>query len=138
LIGKNVLAPGSTLTVSSGTASGFGVQVGGATSDLTATIKNSSGQTVQTLDLGAQKAAGVVPVAWNGESSSGTVVPDGTYTISVAAASTPATATASAATVTATPLSIGTVTSVVQQSSGVGLTLSNGNTVALSSVADIL
>jgi len=137
LIGKNVLAPGDTLTVASGATSGFGVQVGSAATDVKVTIKNSSGATVQTLDLGAQPA-GVVPISWNGASSSGTQVPDGTYTISTSATGAAATAGGTATTVTATPLSVGTVTSVVQQSSGVGLTLSTGNTVALSSVADIL
>jgi len=137
LIGKSVLAPGTSVTVASGTASGFGVQIGGAATDVKVTIKNSAGATVQTLDLGAQPA-GVVPIAWNGENSSGALSPDGTYTISATATGAAAKAGGTATTVTASPLSVGTVTSVVQQSNGVGLTLSTGNTVALSSVADIL
>jgi len=136
LIGKDVLAPGTTFAVSSGTAAGFGVEVGSAATDVTVTIKNSAGTTVQTLDLGAQ-SAGAVPISWNGETSAGTQAPEGTYTISATATGAPATAGAVPTTVTATPLTISTVEGVVQQSSGVGVALSTGSTVALSTIADI-
>jgi len=137
LIGKSVLAPGTSVTVTSGVVSGFGVQVGSAATDVKVAIKNSAGTTVQTIDLGAQ-AAGAVPITWNGQTSSGVQAPSGTYTISATATGAPPTAGATPISVTATPLSISTVTSVIQQSSGVGLTLSGGNTVSLSSIADIL
>jgi len=138
LIGKDVLAPGTSISVSSGTASGFGVQLASAATDVTVTIKNSAGVTVQTDDLGAQ-SAGVIPITWNAESSSGSTVPDGTYTISVTATGAPTTTGGSATTVTATPLSVSEVTSVIQQSGGtVGVTLSSGNTVSVGSIADIL
>jgi flagellar basal-body rod modification protein FlgD len=136
LIGKDVLAPGTNFTVSSGTAAGFGVEVGSAATDVTVTIKNSAGITVQTLDLGAQPA-GAVPIAWNGETSAGVQAPDGTYTISATATGAPASAGAVPTSVTATPLTVSTVEGVVQQSSGVGVALSTGSTVPLSSVADI-
>lgn len=138
LIGKDVLAPGSTITVASGAASGFGVQLGTAATDVKVSIKNSSGTTVQTLDLGAE-SAGVVPITWNAENSSGSTVPDGNYTISVTATGAPTTTGGAATSVSATALAVSEVTSVIQQTGGtVGVTLSGGNTVAVSSIADIL
>ncbi len=138
LIGKDVLAPGSMITVASGAASGFGVQLGSAASNVTVSIKNSSGATVQTLNLGAE-SAGTVPITWNAESSSGSTVPDGNYTISVNATSAPTTTGGAATSVSATALAVSEVTSVIQQSGGtVGVTLSGGNTVSVGSIADIL
>ncbi len=136
LIGQNVLVPaaatGATSTVSSGASSGFGVSLSSAVSDLTVTIKNSSGSVVNTLDLGAQQA-GTVPVSWKPVDSSGNTLPDGTYSISAAGTST------TGATATVTALTGAQVQSVVQQSDGsTGLLLNNGNTVGMSSVSAIL
>lgn len=136
LIGQNVLVPaaatGATSTVSSGASSGFGVSLSSAVSDLTVTIKNSSGAVVNTLDFGAQQA-GTVPVSWKPVDSSGNTLPDGTYSISAAGTST------TGATATVTALTGAQVRSVVQQSDGsTGLLLNNGNTVGMSSVSAIL
>lgn len=133
LIGSSVLAPGNSVTVASGKSTSFGVQSANALSDMTISIKNSSGQVVNTLDLGAQ-AAGVVPVTgWTPVDKTGATLPDGTYTITVGG-----TTTAGAA-ATATALSASTVQSVVQQADGTtGLKLVNGTTVGLTSVASIL
>lgn len=131
LIGSTVLAPGSSATVSSGTVPQLGVQLSSAVSDVKLTITNSSGQVVNTLDLGAQ-SAGTVPVTWNGTDSSGNPVADGNYTIS-------ATATVNGQSATATALVASKVDAVIQQSGGgAGLSLANGSTVGLSSVAGIL
>jgi flagellar basal-body rod modification protein FlgD len=133
LIGKSVLAPGTGVTVASGTATASAVQLSGASTDVKAVFKDSNGNTVRTIDLGAE-SAGVVPVSWNGLSDSGSVVPDGTYTMSVTAAS----SSTSGAAVTATPLTMSTVSSVVQLPSGsVGVTLADGNTVNVSSIAQV-
>ncbi|WP_281179245.1 flagellar hook assembly protein FlgD [Paraburkholderia oxyphila] len=131
LIGSSVLAPGSTAAVSSGKAPQLGVQLSSAASDVKLTITNSSGQVVNTLDLGAQ-SAGTVPVTWNGTDSSGNTVADGNYTVS-------ATATVNGQSASATALVASTVQAVIQQSNGTaGLELANGSTVGLSSVAGIL
>jgi flagellar basal-body rod modification protein FlgD len=132
LIGSNVLASGSNVTVSSGAASTFGAKLDNAVSDLQILVKNSSGQIVNTLDLGAQ-AAGVIPVSgWTPVDSSGKTLADGTYTIT-------AQGTINGQQATATTLSASQVQSVVQMTDGTpGLKLANGSTVALSGVASIL
>jgi flagellar basal-body rod modification protein FlgD len=130
LIGKSVLAPGSAVTLKSGTATGMGVKLANAVSDLQVSIKDSAGKIVRTLDLGAQ-AAGTAPVTWDGKDTTGASAADGSYTIT-------ATGTINGQPATATTLAASQVTSVVQQSDGTpGLTLANGGTVALTSVAQI-
>lgn len=131
LIGSTVLAAGSSAAVSSGTAPQLGVQLTSAASDVKLTITNSAGQVVNTLDLGAQ-SAGTVPVTWNGKDSSGNTVADGTYTITAAA-------TVNGTSTSAQALVASQVQGVIQQSDGTaGLSLANGKTVSLSSVAGIL
>ena len=133
LIGQTVLVPGSTATVSSGSSPGFGFTLSQAVTDLKVTIKDSSGNVVSTVDLGAQ-AAGTVPVAWTPTDSSGAALPNGTYTISAQGTTSAGT---SASGITA--LTGQQVVSVVQQSSGnPGLLLQNGTTVDSTSVAAIL
>ncbi|SAL40151.1 flagellar basal body rod modification protein [Caballeronia arvi] len=132
LIGSNVLAAGNAMTVSSGASSSFGVQLANDVSDLQIVVKNSSGQIVNTLDLGAQ-GAGVVPVTgWKPVDSKGNTLADGSYTIT-------AQGTINGQQATATTLSASQVQSVVQMTGGApGLKLANGSTVALTSVASIL
>jgi flagellar basal-body rod modification protein FlgD len=132
LIGSNVLAAGNSVTVSKGASSSFGVQLANDVSDLQIVVKNSSGQIVNTLDLGAQ-GAGVVPVTgWTPVDSKGATLADGSYTIT-------AQGTINGQQATATTLSASQVQSVVQMSGGApGLKLANGSTVALTSVASIL
>lgn len=131
LIGQNVLVPGSSAIVSSGKSPGFGVVLPSAATDVQVTIKNSSGQVVNTIDLGAH-SAGNVPVSWTPTDSSGATLKDGTYTIS-------AVATVGGKTGAVSTLSGEQVLSVVQQSSGkTGLLLQDGTTVDSTSVAAIL
>jgi flagellar basal-body rod modification protein FlgD len=131
LIGSTVLAPGSSVAVSSGSAPEIGVQLASAASDVKLTVTNSSGQVVNTVDLGPE-SAGTVPISWTPKDSSGNTLADGNYTIS-------ASATVNGQPATATTLVASQVQSVIQQSGGgAGLTLANGSTVALTSVAGIL
>lgn len=69
LIGHGVLVDGSNVTLSSSKGI-LGVQLGTDADSVKVDIMDSSGKTVQTMDLGAQKA-GVLPLAWDG-------VPDAT------------------------------------------------------------
>ena len=132
LIGQSVLVPGSTTTVAGGASSGFGVSLDSNASDVTVTVKNSSGQIVSTLDLGAQQA-GTVPVGWKPVDSSGNTLADGTYTVSATATS------SSGATSAATTLTGAQVQSIVQQSGGgTALMLNNGTTVDMTKVVAIL
>jgi flagellar basal-body rod modification protein FlgD len=131
LIGSSVLAPGSSITVASGKTTEFGVQLANAASDMKVNVVNSAGKIVNTIDLGAQPA-GTVPVSWTPVDSTGATLPDGTYTIT-------ATGTVNGTAGTGTTLTAGTVQSVVQGTGGApSLVLSNGNTVALTSVAAVL
>ena len=131
LIGSSVLAPGNTITVASGKDSEFGVQLASAASDMTVNVVNSAGQIVNTIDLGAQPA-GTVPISWTPVDSTGAALPAGNYTIT-------ATGTVNGVAGTATTLTPGTVESVVQGTGGApNLVLSNGSTVALTSVAAVL
>lgn len=133
LIGQNVLVPGNTATVSSGSSSGFGFTLSQAVTDLKVTIKDSSGNVVNSVDLGAQ-AAGTVPVGWKPTDASGNTLPDGTYTISAQGTTSAGTSATGITTLTGQQ-----VVSVVQQSSGKqGLLLRNGTTVDSTSVAAIL
>ncbi len=129
LIGHTVLVPGSSVNLTSGSSATLGVQLPQAASNLTVTIKNGAGAVVDTLNLGSQ-ASGVVPVTWNGKSSTGSTLPSGTYSVS-------ASASAGNTAVTATPLTSGTVNSVTMGSQGASLDLGTLGTFALSSVAYI-
>ncbi len=133
LIGQDVLVPGSTATVSNGSSGGFGFTLSQAVTDLTVTIKDKSGNVVNTVDLGAQ-AAGTIPVGWKPTDASGNTLADGTYTISAQG-----TTSAGKSATGITTLTGQQVVSVVQQSSGKqGLLLQNGTTVDSTSVAAIL
>jgi flagellar basal-body rod modification protein FlgD len=131
LIGSTVLAPGNSISVASGKAGAFGVQLASAVSDLQVVVKNSAGTIVNTIDLGKQ-SAGTIPVGWTPTDTAGNALPDGNYTITAGG-------TINGQQATATTLTGATVQGVVTQSTGTaGLVLSNGSTVGLTSVAAIL
>jgi flagellar basal-body rod modification protein FlgD len=131
LIGSSVLVPGSSAFVSNGKSAGFGIQLPSDASDVQVTIKDSSGNPVSTIDLGAH-AAGNIPVAWNPVDSSNNPLPDGAYTIS-------AQATVGGQAGGVSTLSAEQVLSVIQQSSGgTGLLLQDGTTVDQTKVVAIL
>lgn len=131
LIGSNVLAPGNSLTVKSGAATPFGVQLASNVSNLTLTVKNAAGTVVNTINAGSQ-SAGTVPFNWTPTDASGNTLSDGKYTIS--ATYTDANGTPQ----TATVLTAAQVQSVVKQADGTaGLVLSNGSTVGLTQVGAI-
>ncbi|RUL76123.1 flagellar hook assembly protein FlgD [Dyella choica] len=79
LVGRQVLVPSSTLAYSGSTVNGA-VNVSTA-SDVVVSIKDNSGNVVNTIDLGPQQA-GLAQFSWNGKDSSGNAVASGTYTIS--------------------------------------------------------
>ena len=64
MIGKNVLVPGSTLTLSDGVAYA-GVNLPSAADQVTIKIMDSSGNVIQTEALGAHDS-GVINIAWDG------------------------------------------------------------------------
>jgi flagellar basal-body rod modification protein FlgD len=79
LVGRQVLVPSNALTYS-GSAVNGGVNVSTA-GDVVVTIKDTNGNVVNTIDLGAQPA-GLSSFTWNGKDSSGNAVANGTYSVS--------------------------------------------------------
>jgi flagellar basal-body rod modification protein FlgD len=114
MIGKNVLVPGTQMTLSNGAAYA-GINLSGAADQVTLKILDSSGKVIDTQKLGAQ-AAGVFNIAWDGTTDAGTKAADGTYKFSVEA-------TQGGNAVTAAPLQIGTVSALVRSNSGFMLDL---------------
>ncbi len=83
LIGKQISAQSSTINVSSGSPSALSYTLT-EPATVTMTITNSSGATVNTLNLGSQ-SAGSYTVPWTGTDSTGNTVADGAYTCTVTA-----------------------------------------------------
>ncbi|WP_175715517.1 flagellar hook assembly protein FlgD [Burkholderia ambifaria] len=131
LIGTNVLAPGNGVAVKGGAASPFGVSLANDVSNLTITVKNSSGAVVNTINAGKQ-AAGTVPFNWTPTDAAGNALPDGKYTVSAQYTG------SDGKTYAPTVLAAAQVQSVIKQADGTaGLVLSNGTTVGLTQVASI-
>jgi flagellar basal-body rod modification protein FlgD len=86
LVGRTVTIGGGTISFNGTSASPANVTLGGAAGDVTATISDSSGNPIRTLDLGA-KGAGPLAIQWDGNNSAGQGVPPGTYTVNVTATS---------------------------------------------------
>ncbi|MHB1099064.1 MAG: flagellar hook assembly protein FlgD [Burkholderiales bacterium] len=128
LIGKTVLADGSSMTLQNGGAS-YGVNLPQAVDSMTVSITDAAGNTVKTLNLGAQQA-GTLSLQWDGTTNAGAQVPNGTYNFSVKASQ-------GGTSVAATTLSPSVVSSVSQNANGVQLNLGNGSTVDLSAVKQI-
>jgi flagellar basal-body rod modification protein FlgD len=84
LVGKTVTVSGNSVTFNGTAATPSSVTLGSAAASVTGTITDSSGNVVQTLNLGAH-AAGAMPIPWDGHDSSGGTVPIGNYTVSVSA-----------------------------------------------------
>jgi len=131
LIGQTVLVPGSGLQLKNGSAVG-GVNLPQAADSVVVSVLDSSGQTVDTVDLGAQ-TAGVLGFQWDGSTNSGTTAADGNYTFSVKA-------TQGGNTIDAAALAAGVVGGVTPGAAGAAPTLQvNGvGQVALSAVAQIM
>lgn len=131
LIGKTVLVPGSSATVTGGTPTATGVKLDAAASAVGVTITDASGRAIKTLALGAQPA-GTVNVNWDGTNDQGVTVANGIYKLSV-------TATQAGQAVGATMLSAAQVSGVTTQADGsAALLTGNGLPVAVSSIAQIL
>lgn len=129
MIGHGVLVPGSTLALSNGQAIA-GVDLAQAADSVKVTIQGPAGNTVRTLQLGAQDA-GIVPFSWDGKTDTGTAAADGTYKFVVESVlsgnkSTPA------------GLAFGMVNAVTPGTSGATLEVGKLGGFALSSVKQVL
>jgi flagellar basal-body rod modification protein FlgD len=125
LVGKPVLVPGTGLSLANGQALG-GVELASAADDVVATIRNASGLTVRTLDLGAMNA-GTNGFQWDGTTDDNVPAVDGSYTMSFAAKQ-------AQNTVAATALQLGVVSSVSRSTQGVNI---NVGTLGMFNISDV-
>ncbi|MBP0596954.1 flagellar hook assembly protein FlgD [Herbaspirillum sp. LeCh32-8] len=142
MIGHSVFAPGNNIQLTSDTTKAedgtetttqkavFGVQLDTAASNVTVTVKDSTGAVVRTMDLGSQ-ASGTAPVIWDGTNDAGGKAADGKYTFTVTASN-------NGTAVNATALAFGTVASVTTASDGVKLNVTNIGTIKPTDVVQIL
>jgi len=137
LTGHSVMVAGSSLPLSANTSSSTGYSavggfsLAGPANNVTVTVKDSTGSTVRTLQLGAQ-SAGFQDFTWNGQTDSGATAAAGTYSFSVAATST-------SGAVGTTAYNAQAVVGAVPQADGsTQLMLGNGNTVPYSAIEQII
>ena len=137
LTGHNVMVAGSGLNLASnsngsGASAVGGIDLGSAAQNVTVTVSDSSGNVVQTLNLGPM-SAGFQDFAWDGSTSSGSAAPAGNYQFSVTATG------SGGASVTASPYNLQPVIGAVPQSNGTTqLMLGNGSQVPYTSVMQIM
>jgi flagellar basal-body rod modification protein FlgD len=84
LVGKQIHYDGSTITLSGGKAPAVSYTLAQAATDVQATITDSSGTVVRTIDLGGQ-AAGTHTFQFDGTDGKGVTLADGTYTVALTA-----------------------------------------------------
>jgi len=82
LVGQQVAVGGGTLNYNGSLAASSSVTLGAEAQSVTATISDSNGNEVRTLNLGPQ-AAGPLTVTWDGHGDGGQSEPSGTYTMAV-------------------------------------------------------
>ncbi|MDK9719344.1 MAG: flagellar hook assembly protein FlgD [Trichlorobacter sp.] len=82
LIGKDIIALGDQLNFDGTNAVELSYQMPAATTATTLTIKNASGETIRTVDLGSQ-VAGNGTYQWDGKDGQGNVLTSGAYSFSV-------------------------------------------------------
>lgn len=128
LIGREVLVPGTTLQLAQGQAK-MGVELEQSADSLTLTVLDGAGQTLRTLDLGAQNA-GVQQLSWDGVTDAGTVAADARYSFKLEALR-------NGQSVTATTLSAVQVGGVSLSNNSVRLSLAGLGDVALADVRQV-
>ncbi|MCS2163061.1 flagellar hook assembly protein FlgD [Scandinavium sp. H11S7] len=135
LIGHGVMIPGSVVLAGSDTdgnasTTPFGVELTQAADKATATVTDSSGKVVRTMDLGSL-TAGVHTFTWDGTAADGSTVPDGAYSVSIAAST-------NGTQLVAQPLKFALVQGVTKGSSGNLLDLGTYGTTTLDEVRQII
>ncbi|MBU1691869.1 MAG: flagellar hook assembly protein FlgD [Gammaproteobacteria bacterium] len=85
MIGRSVLAPGSSLLLQDGVATG-GFELTQSVDHAVVTVKGVAGNTLHSVDLGAQQAGNVM-FQWDGTTDGGGNAANGAYTFEVSATS---------------------------------------------------
>jgi Flagellar hook capping protein len=130
LIGHGVMIPGTKVLAGKETTTPFGVELQQPADKVTATITDSSGAVVRTIEIGALKA-GVHSFTWDGSMTDGTSAPDGAYNVSIAASS-------GSTQLVAQPLQFALVQGVTRSSTGNLLDLGTYGTTTLDEVRQII
>jgi flagellar basal-body rod modification protein FlgD len=128
-VGKTVTYSSDQMTVSSGTGGNLSFNLASDASDVTATIYNSSGTAVKTIDLGSL-SSGSYEYTWNCKDSSGNTVSDGTYSVKYSATD------KSGNSISVTTSGTAAVTGVVYEGGVAYLVTANGD-IPLSSVTGV-
>jgi len=129
LVGHGVLVPGASLQMQGGAAVG-GVELAEPADRVTVSIKDSTGATMKTIELGGLNA-GSRGFTWDGSTDSGASAADGRYSISIKAAR-------GDTAVAAKPLELGIVSSVASNSQGASLNVGALGMFKMSDVREIL
>ena len=135
LIGHGVMIPGTTILAGTSTTEGnttttttpFGVELQQAAEKVTATITDSNGTVVRTIDIGELKA-GVHTFTWDGSLTDGTKAPNGAYKV----------ASNGTTQLVAQPLQFALVQGVIKGSDGNKLDLGTSGSTTLDEVRQII
>lgn len=130
-LGKSIKSTGYNLTVSDGTVSTLYYSLGESVSNVTANVYDTTGDLISSVSLGS-KGVGEYSYVWDGKDTSGNTVSDGTYGIILRAEN------SSGDTVMVQSQISGLVTGVKTTDGTVYLELSDGRTVDLSNVTEIV
>jgi flagellar basal-body rod modification protein FlgD len=124
-IGRTVLAPGSSLSLTNGSAQ-MGVDLTSASDSTMIQIKDINGSVVRTFGIGAG-VAGTNQITWDGKNDVGQTMPDGQYKFAVSAS-------VNNQQVQAATLAYSLVNSVSMSSTGVKLNTNHSGDVDVNSV----
>ncbi len=130
LIGKAVTVRGSGISFDGVTPPHASVTLSAAAAKVTVQVQDANGNTVRTLDLGAQ-SGGVLPITWDGRDDSGVPTAKGTYKLKVNAT------TADGNLVSASQDVTGTVSSVTYDKGYPEVTLDSGVTAPISDLVAV-
>ena len=125
LVGHPVLAVGGNLVAGTDGA-GFAVELPVSADSVKAVITDAGGNTVRTIDMGAQ-AAGLCPQSWDGKNDAGDALPPGKYQVKVIASN-------GTAAVPCTTLTYDQVDSASQANGTLSLDLRSGRSIPLTDV----
>jgi flagellar basal-body rod modification protein FlgD len=130
LLGRQVTATGSSVSLTAGTPPSLSYQLAANASKVTVQVLNGAGAPVRTYALLNQNA-GNQSIAWDGKDSSGNRLPPGIYSFAVTATA------ANGTPVTAQTTNTGTVSGIQFNSSGPMVVLESGQAVSPTQIVSV-